>query len=128
MKRMFFALGALVAMLVPAAAQADIGNIVSGEGITLRNCTVDENVTNDTTNGIHVVYTNTHKSAATEVDFVVHYRGHTFTLVDRGTFEQGAVINHMLTNQMVNFAFKGKIADLCKVNRVYLANGRTYGP
>jgi hypothetical protein len=125
LKRIFLALGATFAMLVPAATQAQV---VSGEGVTLKSCTIVENTATGSTSGIQVMYTNTHSSPATEVDFVVHYRGHTFTFVDRGKFEMGAVVDHKLTNQMMNFKFKGKNPDLCKVNRVLLANGQTYGP
>jgi len=124
MKRTLLALGAVVAILAPAAAQADI---ISQFGVTIASCVVNSNG-NGATNGINIVYYNTHPSPATEVDFLVGYRGHRFTLVDRGRFTQGAQINHNIANALTGWVWKGPTPNLCQVNRVYLANGRVLGP
>lgn len=115
-------LAALV--LLTSAAQA---NIVSKFGITIESCVINQGG-NGATNGANVVYVNTHASPATEVDFTIGYRGHPYVLVDRGTFSQGATINHNLTNDLVGFAWSGPTPNRCSVRRVVLANGRVLGP
>ena len=124
MKRILLALGAVVVLLAPAAAQA---NIVSRLGVSIESCVVNQNGSG-ATNGINVVYYNTHPSPATEVDFVIGYRGHRFTMVDRGTFTQGAKISHDITNDLMGFAWSGPVPNMCKVNRVYLQDGTVLGP
>jgi hypothetical protein len=106
----------------PATAQAAI---VSALGISVQSCIVNSNG-GGLTNGISVVYYNTHPSPATEVDFLVGYRGRKNVLVDRGTFSQGAQINHNLTNALVGRPWQGPHANLCTVQRVYLANGKVF--
>jgi hypothetical protein len=113
-----------VLTLVTATAQA---NITSKFGISIQSCVVNQG-SNGATNGINVVYTNTHSSPATEVDFQVGYRGHRYILIDHGTFTQGSQINHNLTNDLVGFAWSGPAPNHCTVRRVYLANGATFGP
>ena len=113
-----------VLVLLTATAQA---NITSKFGISIQSCVVNQG-SNGATNGVNVVYTNTHPSPATEVDFLVGYRGHHYILVDHGTFSQGAQINHNLTNDLVGYAWSGPTPNRCTVNRAYLANGRTLGP
>ncbi len=119
MKRTLFAAAAVAALLLPAAAQA---RIVSALGVTIQSCVV--NSSGGTTNGINVVYFSTHSSPATEVDFLVGYHGHRYVLIDKGTFSNGAYINHNLTNALVGMPWFGPQAHLCEVQRVVLANGR----
>ena len=76
------------------------------------------------TNGVNVVYSNTHPSPATEVDFLVGYHGHKYVLIDRGSFSQGAQINHNLANALVGEPWQGPRPKLCTAQRVMLANGR----
>jgi prephenate dehydratase len=109
----------LAALLAPCAASA---KIVSSFGVTIQSCVV--NASGNRSNGINVVYYNTHPSPATEVDFFVRYHGHAYTLIDRGTFSQSAQINHNLTNALVGYAWQGPNAKLCTVSRVVLANGK----
>jgi hypothetical protein len=111
-------------VLLTANAQA---NITSKFGISIQSCVVNQG-SNGATNGINVVYASTHPSPATEVDFLVGYRGHHYILVDRGTFSEGAQINHNLTNALVGYAWSGSTPNRCTVNRVSLANGNTFGP
>jgi hypothetical protein len=110
---------AALALLLPATAQA---KIVPAFGITIQSCVVNAN--GSQTNGINVVYYNTHESPATEVDFLVGYHGHKYVLIDRGTFSQGAQINHNLTNALVGYTWQGPKPHICTVQRVMLANGR----
>lgn len=119
MKRTILAIIALAAIVIPAAAQA---RIESAFGVTIQSCVV--NSSGGTTNGINVVYFNTHPSPATEVDFQVGYHGHQYVLIDRGTFSNGAQINHNLTNALVGMPWFGPKAHVCTVQRVVLANGR----
>jgi hypothetical protein len=100
--------------------------MVSDYGVNLTSCTVNDN--NGATNGINVVYYNTHPSPATEVDFYVGYRGHHAIMVDHGRFTKGAVINHNLRNDLVGYVWKGSTPNKCYVYRAYLANGRSFGP
>lgn len=108
------------ALLVPCTASAEI---VPAFGISIQSCVVNSNG-GGLTNGINVVYYNTHPSPATEVDFLVRYHGHAYVLIDRGSFTQGAQINHNLANALVGQSWDGPKAKLCTVQRVYLANGR----
>jgi hypothetical protein len=107
-------------MLVPCAASA---RIVSAFGVTIQSCVVNSNG-NGLTNGINVVYYNSHPSPATEVDFLVRYHGHAYVLIDRGAFSQGAQINHNLRNALVGWPWQGPNARLCTVSHVFLANGK----
>ncbi len=106
--------------VIPCAASA---KVVSAFGIAIQSCVVNSN--NGATNGINVVYSNTHASAATEVDFLVRYHRARYVLIDRGTFTQGAQINHNLTNALVGQTWQGPQPGTCTVQRVYLANGKT---
>ncbi|MEO6835740.1 MAG: hypothetical protein ABI231_07540 [Candidatus Tumulicola sp.] len=125
MKRTLLALllGAFV-LLSPAAAQAQI---VSQLGIGIQSCVVNNNGSG-LTNGINVVYYNTHASAATEVDFTVGYRGHRAVFTDRGTFTQNAQINHNMTSGLVGYSWNTSKPNLCAVRRVVLANGKVLTP
>lgn len=111
---------AAICCAMPVSAQA---KIVPAFGVSIQSCIVNSNG-GGLTNGINVVYYNTHPSAATEVDFIVGYHGRTYVLVDRGTFSQGAQINHNLNNALVGRSWQGPHANLCTVQRVILANGR----
>jgi hypothetical protein len=118
MKRILLTLAALCAVASPASAQ----RIQSAFGVNLVSCVVNAN--GNLTNGINVVYYNTHDSPATEVDFFVHYMKHKFLLIDRGNFTRGAQINHNLTSALVGLPWNGPNPRHCAVQRVYLANGR----
>ena len=124
MKRLLLAAIAALAVLTPAAAQA---RIVPALGVSIESCVVNQNGSG-ATNGINVVYYNTHPSPAEQVNFLVGYRGHRYVLIDRGTFSQGARINHNLTNALVGEAWEGSNPNLCTVQRVFLANGRVLTP
>lgn len=121
MRRTLFAGLAALCCAMPATAQA---RIVSALGVSIQSCVVNSNG-GGLTNGINVVYYNTHASPATEVDFLVGYRGRKVVLVDRGTFTQGAQINHNINNALVGRTWQGARPNLCTVQRVILANGRT---
>jgi prephenate dehydratase len=121
MRRLFLGGLALAALLLPCAASA---KIVSNFGITIASCVVNSN--GNQTNGINIVYYNTHPSPATEVDFKVRYHKQTFILTDRGSFSQGAEINHNLTNALVGEVWEGPEPKLCTVTRVLLANGKEF--
>jgi hypothetical protein len=117
---LFFA--AVLALTATAGA-----NITSKFGISIQSCVVNQG-SNGATNGINVVYVNNHASPATQVNFLIGYRGHHYTLVDHGNFSQGAQINHNLTNDLVGYAWSGPAPNRCTVQRVYLANGKQFGP
>ncbi|HEY2476546.1 MAG TPA: hypothetical protein VGI19_17330 [Candidatus Cybelea sp.] len=119
MRRLFllgFTLGALLSPCVVSA------KVVSNLGITISSCVVNSN--GGHTNGVNVVYYNTHASPATEVDFKVRYHKHTYVMVDRGSFSQSAQINHNLTDALVGEVWDGPQTKLCTVSRVLLANGK----
>jgi hypothetical protein len=120
MRRLFLLGLTLAALLPPCVVSA---KVESNLGITIGSCVVNSNGGNQT-NGINVVYYNTHASPATEVDFKVKYRKHTYLLVDRGSFAQNAQINHNLTDALVGEVWEGPQAKLCTVTRVFLANGK----
>jgi hypothetical protein len=120
MQRIFLTGLIAAALLVPCAASAEI---VPAFGVTIQSCIVNSNG-GGLTNGVNIVYYNTHQSPATEVDFLVRYRGHRYVLIDRGTFTQNAQINHNLANTLVGRSWQGPNAKLCTVQRVYLANGK----
>ena len=125
MKRTFLAaLAAGTALLTTAPAHADYA---SNWGITIQSCVVNQGG-NGLTNGINVVYYNTHSMPATEVDFRIGYRGKRHILIDTGSFTQGAQINHNLTNDLVGFPWSGPEPNHCTVQRVVLANGTVLGP
>jgi hypothetical protein len=121
MKRALWIFAAVAVFLGPASAQA---RLVSGYGVTIVSCVVNSNGGN-LTNGINVVYYNTHDSPATEVDFLVNYMGHRYILIDKGTFSRGSQINHNLTNALTGQPWNGPKPRNCAVQRVYLANGRS---
>ncbi|MBV8345151.1 MAG: hypothetical protein JO190_09205 [Candidatus Eremiobacteraeota bacterium] len=116
------ALTALAIFALPASTQA---KIVSNLGVTIISCVVNSNGGN-LTNGINVVYYNTHDSPATEVDFLLRYMGKRYILIDKGNFTRGAQINHNLTNALTGQPWDGPTPKLCRVERVYLANGRSF--
>jgi hypothetical protein len=122
MKRMVWIFAVLIVVLATPAAQA---RIVSKFGVTIVSCVVNSNG-NNLTNGINVVYYNTHDSPATEVDFLVNYMGRKYILIDRGTFARGAQINHNLANSLTGQPWNGPQPKHCAVQRVYLANGRSF--
>lgn len=122
MQRVIRTLVVLAILAVPLTAQA---RLVSRFGVTIISCVVNSNG-NGLTNGINVVYYNTHDSPATEVDFLVQYRNHRFILIDKGTFTRGAQINHNLANALTGQPWDGPKPKLCRVERVYLANGRSF--
>ncbi len=122
MRRVLLALIVVATFAVPATVQA---RNVSRFGVTIISCVVNSNGSN-LTNGINVVYYNTHDSPATEVDFQVNYGGHRFILIDKGTFTRGSQINHNLANALTGQPWYGPRPKLCRVERVYLANGRSY--
>jgi hypothetical protein len=109
------------AVTLPSAASA---RLISALGITIQSC--NANVNGNVTNGINVVYYNTHQSPATEVDFLVRYRGHKYVLIDRGTFSVGAQINHNINNALVGAPWQGPNVKLCTPQRVILANGKVF--
>lgn len=116
------ALIALAFAILPAAANA---RIVSRYGVTIISCVVNSNG-NGLTNGINVVYYNTHDTPATEVDFLVNYAGRRYLLIDKGTFSRGAQINHNLANALTGQPWGGPTPKVCRVERVYLADGRSF--
>jgi hypothetical protein len=122
MQRALRALVLLAILVAPTIAQA---RIVSRFGVTIISCVVNSNGAG-LTNGINVVYYNSHDSPAIEVDFLVNYLGRKYLLIDRGTFTRGAQINHNLTNALTGQPWNGSTPKLCRVERVYLANGRTF--
>ncbi len=119
MKRTLLAIAALCAVVAPAAAAAKNG---SAFGVNIVSCVVNSNGSNQT-NGINVVYYNTHDSPATEVDFMVNYMGHKYIMIDKGSFARGAQINHNLTNSLTGQTWNGSTPKRCAVQRVYLENG-----
>jgi hypothetical protein len=119
MKRALLAFAALCAIAAPAALSA---KDVSKHGVTIVSCVVNSNGSN-LTNGINVVYYNTHDSPATEVDFLVNYNKEKYVLIDKGSFARGAQINHNLTNALTGQPWDGPTPKKCSVQRVYLANG-----
>jgi len=119
MKRALLTLAALCAVAAPAAAASKNG---SAFGVTITSCVVNSNG-GSLTNGINVVYYNTHDSPATEVDFAVNYHGHKYILIDKGSFARGAQINHNLANSLTGQPWEGSTPKRCAVQRVYLANG-----
>ncbi|MBV8068021.1 MAG: hypothetical protein JO113_08580 [Candidatus Eremiobacteraeota bacterium] len=118
MKRTLFILVALCIIAAPATAARNGSRF----GVTIVSCVVNSNGSNQT-NGINVVYYNTHDSPATEVDFLVNYNGHRYILIDKGTFTRGSQINHNLTNSLTGEAWDGPTPTRCAVQRVYLENG-----
>ncbi|MGC1381007.1 MAG: hypothetical protein WA814_08290 [Candidatus Baltobacteraceae bacterium] len=119
MRRPLLALTALLALAIPAAAQA---RVVSAFGINIVSCVINSNGNNQT-NGINVVYFNTHDSPATQVDFLVNYHGRKFILINKGTFSRGSQINANLNNALTGQAWDGSKPKLCTVQRVYLQDG-----
>lgn len=116
-------IGLTIAMaLSPSAASA---KVLSAFGIKLQRCTVNANANRTHTNGVNVVYYNAHETPATEVDFLVHYHGATYTLTDRGTFTHFAQINHNLSDALVGQVWQGGEPGLCIPGRVLFANGKT---
>ena len=118
MKWMLITLSALLIVAVPPAAQA---KIVSAFGINIVSCVVNSN--GNLTNGINVVYANTHDSPATQVEFLVRYDKRKFILINKGTFTRGAQINANLNNALTGQPWDGSRPQLCTVARVYLADG-----
>ena len=125
MKLTLSALAVLCAIILPLSASAKNKKNGSAFGVTVVSCVVNSNGGN-TTNGINVVYYNTHPLPAVEVDFLVRYHHDRAVLTDRGTFAQGAQINHNLTNGMVGFGWQGPDPYVCTVKRVVLQNGKVF--
>lgn len=119
------ALRALVVFAILIAPLSVHAKIVSRYGVTIVSCVVNSNSSN-LTNGINVVFYNTHDSPATEVDFTVNYLGKRYLLIDKGNFTRGAQINHNLTNSLTGQPWNGDKPKLCRVERLYLANGQTF--
>jgi hypothetical protein len=119
MKRVFIIGTVLAALLAPSSA---VAKNVDALGVLVSSCVV--NSKDNLTNGINVVYYNSHATPAIEVDFLVRYHGHAYTLIDRGTFSQGAPINHNLTNALVGQPWQGATPKLCTPSRVILQNGK----
>ncbi len=117
MKRALLFCAALCAAAAPVSAK----NVGSKFGVTIVSCVVNSN--GNTTNGINVVYYNTHDSPATEVDFLVNYGKQKYILIDKGTFTRGSQINHNLTNALTGQPWEGPTPKRCSVQRVYLENG-----
>lgn len=113
----------ILIVLIAALAQPGQAKVVSQLGIAIQSCVVNSNGYGQT-NGVNVVYSNTHSSPATEVDFLVGYHGHRAVLTDRGWFTQNAQINHNLTNALVGFTWNGPKPNRCTVERVVLNNGK----
>jgi hypothetical protein len=118
-KRTLLFFAALCGLVAPATAFSKNG---SAHGVTIVSCVVNSNGSN-LTNGINVVYYNTHDSPATEVDFLVSYQGHKYILIDKGSFARGAQINHNLNNALTGQPWDGSTPKRCAVQRVYLENG-----
>jgi len=121
MKRTLLILVALCAVAAPANAARNGSRF----GVTIVSCVVNSNSSNQT-NGINIVYYNTHDSPATEVDFIVSYNGHKYILIDKGTFSRGSQINHNLTNSLTGEPWQGPTPTRCAVQRVYLQNGNVF--
>lgn len=111
----------LAVLVAPSSASAKTR---SAFGIVLQRCVVNENASHTQTNGVNVVYYNRHETPASEVDFLVQYRGKTYTLTDRGTFTHMAQINHNLTNALVGEVWQGAEPELCIPGRVKFATGQ----
>jgi hypothetical protein len=111
----------LVVLLAPQSASAKVRNAF---GIVLQRCIVLENASHTQTDGVNVVYYNSHETPATEVDFLVKYHGTTYTLTDRGSFTHLAQINHNLNNALVGSVWQGAHPELCIPGRVQFANGK----
>jgi hypothetical protein len=123
MKRILLATAMLWAVAAPVSAQ----HVGSRFGVTIVTCVVNNNGSG-LTNGINVVYFNTHAAAATEIDFLVRYGGHRFILIDRGTFTRGSQISHNLNNALTGQPWTGPNPTACQVNRVFLSNGKVFPP
>lgn len=121
MKRTLVATLAIFLSFVPAAQ----AKVVSQLGIGIQSCVVNNNG-GRTTNGINVVFSNTHASPATEVDFLVGYHGHHAVFTDRGTFTQYALINHNIATGLVGYTWNGSKPKMCTVQRVVLENGKVF--
>ena len=121
MRRSILAGLTLALAIAPCSASAKVR---SGFGIVVQRCAVNEHGDHTQTTGLNVVYYNSHQTPATEVDFLVHYRGNTYTLTDRGTFTHFAQINHNLTGALVGVVWQGQEPELCVPGRVIFANGK----
>lgn len=119
MKRVFIIGTVLAALLAPCASLA---KSTDNLGIAISTCGVNEK--DNLTNGVNVVYYSSHATPVVEVEFAVKYKKKTYTMIDRGTFTQGAQINHNLTNALVGEVWEGPNPGMCTVKRVLLANGK----
>jgi hypothetical protein len=72
--------------------------------------------------GLHIVFKNTARVAATSVTFDVGLHGNGTTAVDRGTFAPGVTIEHVLTSPQLAF-FQGSDPHHCVVTHVRFADG-----
>ncbi|MBV8489186.1 MAG: hypothetical protein JO199_01560 [Candidatus Eremiobacteraeota bacterium] len=122
MKRFILAAAVAAALILPVSTQAANNNRL---GIVIQSCVVNKG--NDgLTNGINVVYTNTHAENAVAVTFVVEYNHNRYFLTDTGTFSQGAQINHNLNGSLVGQAWTGPEPAACTVRKTVMSNGRTF--
>lgn len=121
MLRLVLAGLALGVLLIPSAASA---KVESAFGIVVQRCILMENAGHNQTTGVNVVYYNSHETPVTEVDFLVKYRGTTYTLTDRGSFTHLAQINHTLTNALAGTVWQGETPELCIPGRVVFATGK----
>ncbi len=121
MRHLLFTGLAVAALLVPSGASA---KTASAFGIVLQRCVVNETGTHANTDGVNVVYYNSHQTPATEVDFYVKYHGKVYTMIDHGSFTHYAQINHNLGNMLVGNVWQGQDPELCIPSRVVFATGR----
>jgi hypothetical protein len=111
----------LAVLLMPCTASAKVKNAF---GIIVQRCIINENKDHTKTTGVNVVYYNSHETPANEINFLVTYRGKSYTLTDRGSFTHNAQINHNLTDALVDVVWQGADPDLCIPGRVQFANGK----
>ncbi|HTX59030.1 MAG TPA: hypothetical protein VMH02_05075 [Verrucomicrobiae bacterium] len=113
-------LAAFAAVLALSTGAAGAQN-VSRYGIKIISCTVANDGTS--TKGIAVSYVNARPVPAVQVNFFVRYHGQTGIVIDKGSFTQGAVVTHTLTNSFMGYAYEGPTPNLCRVNKVVRADG-----
>lgn len=121
MRRLLLICLTLGIALSPSAASAEHR---SAFGIVMQRCIMLENASHTQISGVNVVYYNSHQTPATEVDFLVHYRGRAYTMTDTGSFTYLAQINHTLTGALAGQVWQGADPELCIPGRVVFATGR----
>lgn len=110
-----------LAVLAPTGAAAKTR---SAFGIVVQRCVLNESRDHATITGLNVVYYNSHQTPATEVNFLVNYRGKSYTLTDRGSFTHNAQIDHNLGGALSGAVWQGAVPELCIPGRVVFANGK----